>query len=70
MEIVKTKIKGVLILKSKIHFDKRGFFSEIYNKKTINLKKTIFVQDNISYNKKNLLSEAFTFKLSHFRNLN
>lgn len=62
MEIVKTKIEGVLILKPKIHTDKRGFFSETYNKKKINLKKIIFVQDNISYNKK-----KFTFRGLHYQ---
>jgi len=62
MEIVKTKIEGVLILKPTIHIDKRGFFSETYNKKRINLKKTIFVQDNISHNKK-----KFTFRGLHYQ---
>ena len=60
MELVKTEISGVFILKSKVHKDKRGFFSEIYNKKKLNLKKIIFVQDNISYNKK-----SFTFRGLH-----
>jgi len=62
MEVVKTGISGVFILKSKIHKDKRGFFSEIYNKKKLDLKKIIFVQDNISYNKK-----SFTFRGLHYQ---
>ena len=52
MKIVKTKIKDLLILKTKIYKDKRGFFKEVYKKK--NLKKN-FIFDCLSYSKKNVL---------------
>ncbi|MDU0203704.1 dTDP-4-dehydrorhamnose 3,5-epimerase [Paenibacillus sp. MAH-36] len=50
MEIIKTKLEGVLILKTSLYEDSRGFFMESYNesifqKFNINYK---FVQDNHS----------------------
>ena len=33
MKIIKTKIKGLLIIKSKVYKDKRGFFKEVVKKK-------------------------------------
>ena len=33
MKIIKTRIKGLLIIKSKIYNDKRGFFKEVIKKK-------------------------------------
>ncbi|WP_138755231.1 dTDP-4-dehydrorhamnose 3,5-epimerase [Paenibacillus sinopodophylli] len=51
MNIIKTKLPGVLILEPKKHQDKRGYFLESYNLKTfrnhgLNIS---FVQDNLSY---------------------
>ena len=53
MKIVKTKFKNLLLLKTNIFKDNRGYFKEIYKKKIIN-KKT-FVFDCFSYSKKNTL---------------
>ncbi len=57
MKLFKSNIPDVKILKSNIFFDKRGFFYENYNqKKYIKLISNVkFVQDNISYSKKNIL---------------
>ena len=52
MEIIKTDIEGVLILKPRIFGDDRGYFFESYNKKLLSeLAPEIpeFVQDNQSY---------------------
>ena len=52
MEILKTDIEGVLILKPKIFGDDRGYFFESYNRKLLKeLAPEIpdFVQDNQSY---------------------
>ena len=50
MRIEKTKLKGLIILRSEVHKDKRGFFKEI-NKKKIFKKNLIF--DCLSQSKKN-----------------
>ena len=50
MHIEKTKLKGLIILRSEIHKDNRGFFKEI-NKKKIFKKKLVF--DCLSQSKKN-----------------
>jgi len=52
MQVVKTKLKDLLILKTQIFKDKRGFFKEI-NKKKILKKNLIF--DCLSRSKKNTL---------------
>ena len=52
MKIIKTKIKGLLILKTNIYRDKRGFFKEIFKEKILNKK---FIFDCLSYSKKNIL---------------
>ena len=52
MEIIKTDIEGVLMLKPRIFGDDRGYFYESYNKKLLSgLAPEIpeFVQDNQSY---------------------
>ena len=52
MEIIKTDIEGLLILKPKVFGDDRGYFFESYNKKVLSdLAPDIpdFVQDNQSY---------------------
>ena len=38
MKIIKTKIKDLLILKTNIYRDKRGFFKEVFRKKILNKK--------------------------------
>ena len=52
MNIEKTKFKGLLILRSTVHSDRRGFFKEI-NKKKIFKKDLIF--DCLSHSKKNTI---------------
>ena len=52
MKIIKTKIKGLLILKTNIYKDKRGFFKEVFREKILNKK---FIFDCLSYSKKNIL---------------
>lgn len=57
MEIVKTKIKDLLIIKPTVFEDDRGYFFESYNKKRF-LKNGIdqnFVQDNESMSQKGVL---------------
>jgi dTDP-4-dehydrorhamnose 3,5-epimerase len=57
MEVVETKLKGVLVLKPKVFEDARGYFLESYNS---NLFKQLgldlnFVQDNQSLSQKGVL---------------
>ena len=56
-EIIKTPIKDLVIIQPKVFRDERGFFQEIYNKKSfeehgLTMK---FVQDNHSKSKKGVL---------------
>lgn len=51
MNLIKTRIKGLLILEPKVFADDRGYFFESYNKKTLDDligKNYTFVQDNES----------------------
>lgn len=50
MEIIKTDIEGLVILKPRVFDDPRGYFFESYNKKTFDslVKEVNFVQDNES----------------------
>ncbi|MDE6272245.1 MAG: dTDP-4-dehydrorhamnose 3,5-epimerase [Muribaculaceae bacterium] len=50
MEIIKTEIEGVVIIKPRVFEDARGYFYESYNKKEFDEKvaPTDFVQDNQS----------------------
>ena len=52
MKIIKTKIKDLVILKTKIYSDKRGFFKEIFKEKKLKVK---FKFDCLSYSKKDTL---------------
>ena len=52
MKIIKTKFKGLFVIKEKEYRDKRGFFKEIYKKSTI---KERFIFDCISFSKKNVI---------------
>jgi len=50
---MKINIKGIKMFKSKIFYDKRGFFKEVYKKKLLANKKLIF--DCVSSSKQNVL---------------
>lgn len=57
MDITKTPLSGLLIIKPKVFEDLRGFFFESYNKKILsdNGINVDFVQDNHSFSGKNTL---------------
>ncbi|MBL7884156.1 MAG: dTDP-4-dehydrorhamnose 3,5-epimerase [Bacteroidia bacterium] len=64
MEVIKTEIEGLLIIKPKVFEDERGYFYESYNEQSmiaagLNLK---FVQDNQS------LSQTGVLRGLHFQN--
>ena len=61
MHIEKTKLKGLIILKTEVYKDNRGFFKEVFKKKILK-KKLIF--DCLSRSKKN------TIRGLHFQKLN
>ena len=63
MNIIKTKLEGVVIIKTTQFKDHRGWFTESYNKNILKFLKVKFVQDNISYSKK-----IYTFRGLHFQN--
>ncbi len=52
MKLIKTKFKDLLILKTNVFKDKRGFFKEIEKKKILNKR---FIFDCLSHSKKNTL---------------
>ncbi len=54
MEVIKTEIEGLLIIKPKVFGDERGYFFESYNEQSYKLAGIDFnfVQDNISKSKK------------------
>ena len=54
MEVIKTEIEGLLIIKPKVFGDERGYFFESYNEDTYHKAgiDLLFVQDNISKSKK------------------
>ena len=52
MKLVKTKLEGLLIVKTDIYKDSRGFFKEIEKFKTLKKK---FIFDCLSFSKKNTL---------------
>ena len=57
VDVVKTKLEGVLLLKPKVFGDDRGFFYESYNQRTLAGCgiTSLFVQDNHSRSRKNVL---------------
>ncbi len=57
MKILKTKLKGVYLIKNNVFKDFRGKYFEIYNEKNFFKKKIRikFIQDDISMSKKNVL---------------
>lgn len=52
MQIIKTKIKDLVLVKTSIYKDKRGFFKEVEKKRILKKK---FIFDCFSYSKKNTL---------------
>jgi dTDP-4-dehydrorhamnose 3,5-epimerase len=54
LEVIKTEIEGLLIIKPKVFGDERGYFFESYNEQSYKLAGIDFnfVQDNISKSKK------------------
>ena len=52
MKIIKTKIKDLVLVKTNIYGDNRGFFKEVEKNKIL---KKNFVFDCFSYSKKNTL---------------
>jgi dTDP-4-dehydrorhamnose 3,5-epimerase len=52
MKLIKTKIKGLLIVKTNIYRDNRGFFKEVEKFKILKKK---FIFDCLSFSKKNTL---------------
>jgi dTDP-4-dehydrorhamnose 3,5-epimerase len=64
MEIIETKLKGVVVLKPKIFEDARGYFFESYNEKLFSAAglDVHFVQDNQS------LSQLGVLRGLHFQN--
>ena len=38
MKLLNTKISGLKLVKSKLYFDKRGFFKEVFKKKFLKIK--------------------------------
>ena len=63
MQIIKTKLEGVVIVKTTQLKDQRGWFTESFNKKIFKfLKIKNFVQDNVSLSKK-----IYTFRGLHFQ---
>jgi len=54
MKLIKTKIKDLLIIKTKIYKDKRGFLKEVYQDKLLK-KNEKFIFDLMSFSKKNVL---------------
>lgn len=52
MKVIKTKFSGLVLVKTKIHSDNRGFFKEVFKNKILNKK---FKFDCMSKSKKNVL---------------
>ena len=52
MKIIKTKFKGLIILKRAIYFDNRGFLKELFEQKKFQKK---FIFDYFSVSKKNVI---------------
>ena len=63
MKIIKTKIKDLLLVKTNIFKDKRGFFKEIEKKKILKQK---FIFDCFSFSKKTP-SEDYIYKKTNLK---
>lgn len=57
MEVIETKLKGVVVIKPRVFEDERGYFFESYNQNTFKTHglDLIFVQDNQSLSQKGVL---------------
>jgi len=57
MEVIETKLKGLVVIKPKVFEDPRGYFFESYNRNTFELAglNMNFVQDNQSLSQKGVL---------------
>jgi dTDP-4-dehydrorhamnose 3,5-epimerase len=57
MDIIKTNLKGLLVIHPRVFSDSRGYFFESYKKEVLSGCgiKSEFVQDNISKSKKNTI---------------
>lgn len=57
MNVIETKLKGVLIIEPDVFGDDRGYFMETYNQGRYEKQgiKATFVQDNLSYSRKGVL---------------
>ncbi|OFX80469.1 MAG: dTDP-4-dehydrorhamnose 3,5-epimerase [Bacteroidetes bacterium GWE2_29_8] len=57
MNIEKTEFEGLIVLTPKVFDDNRGCFFESFNEKIVSeiIPNTLFVQDNISISKKNVI---------------
>ena len=63
LKIIKTKLEGVVVLKTTKFKDQRGWFTESFNQKILKfLKIKNFVQDNTSFNEK-----IYTFRGIHLQ---
>ena len=52
MKIAKTKFAGLMVFQGNTHIDKRGYFRELFIKKTF---KKEFIFDYVSMSKKNVI---------------
>src|SRR5436190_15139025 len=57
MNVIETKLPGVLLIEPKVFGDERGYFMELYNAKRYTQQglEVHFVQDNLSYSRRNTL---------------
>ena len=66
MQVVETKLPGVLIVEPKVFGDERGFFMETWNQERYadKVSTDTFVQDNVSFSRKGVLRGL------HFQKIN
>ncbi len=73
MNVIPTKISGLLILEPKVFQDERGFFMESFNQASFNEavgEEVVFVQDNHSKSSKGVLRGMhYHLNLQHRANL-
>lgn len=66
MNIIPTSLEGLLILEPNVFEDNRGYFLEMHNQNRLQTAgiDAVFVQDNLSCSKKNIL-RGLHFQISH-----
>jgi len=65
MKIIETPLSGLLIIEPQVHKDERGYFLEIFHQQRYStLDLPLFVQDNLSHSKKNVL-RGLHYQASH-----